>query len=337
MSGPRVRVAAAVLLRSDGHVLLAQRPPGKAYAGYWEFPGGKLESGETPRAALVRELREELGVEVRRAAPWLVQQFDYPHAQVELHFFRVFEWTGELFGHDGQAFAWQTPGAWNVGPLLPANTRILSALSLPPFYAITNAAAIGKEALMTRARTAFAAGLKLLQVRDKEWPLARRLDLAAGLVELAAGYDARVIFNGTAEQAQAAGCAGVHYGAEALLAVSTRPAGMLAAASCHTAGELARAGDLGLDFAVLGPVAPTPSHPGAATLGWDAGALAAGGVSIFVESPGNARKLWVEAGQKDQATTGKWVFEGTKFTLQDRVSGAVLAIRSVDKIPCPAK
>jgi hypothetical protein len=74
-----------------------------------------------------------------------------------------------------------------------------------------------------------------------------------------------------------------------------------------------------------------------ATLDWDAGALAAGGVSIFVESPGNARKLWVEAGQKDQATTGKWVFEGTKFTLQDRVSGALLAQRSVDKIPCPAK
>lgn len=74
-----------------------------------------------------------------------------------------------------------------------------------------------------------------------------------------------------------------------------------------------------------------------ATLGWDAGPLAAGGVSVFVESPGNARKLWVEAGQKDQATTGKWVFEGTKFTLQDRVSGAVLALRSVDKIPCPAK
>ena len=74
-----------------------------------------------------------------------------------------------------------------------------------------------------------------------------------------------------------------------------------------------------------------------ATLGWDAGTLAGGGVSIFVESPGNARKLWVEAGQKDQATTGKWVFEGTKFTLQDRVSGALLAQRSVDKIPCPAK
>jgi hypothetical protein len=69
-------------------------------------------------------------------------------------------------------------------------------------------------------------------------------------------------------------------------------------------------------------------------MGWDAGALAAGGVSVFVESPGNPRKLWVEAGQKDTATTGKWVFEGTQFTLQDRVSGAVLARRAVAKIPC---
>lgn len=87
----------------------------------------------------------------------------------------------------------------------------------------------------------------------------------------------------------------------------------------------------------LGDVGCGDTPIATATLTWDAGALAAGGVSIFVESPGNARKLWVEAGQKDQATTGKWVFEGTKFSLLDRVSGAVLAIRSVDKIPCPTK
>ena len=123
-----VRVAAAVLLRPDGQVLLAQRPPGKPYEGYWEFPGGKLEPGETPRVALDRELREELGIEVRRAAPWFVQEFVYPHAHVELNFFRVYEWTGELAGHDGQAFAWQGPGHYDGGPLLPANTRILAAL-----------------------------------------------------------------------------------------------------------------------------------------------------------------------------------------------------------------
>ena len=131
MSERIVRVAAAVILRGDGQVLLAQRPVGKVYAGYWEFPGGKLEAGETPHAALVRELHEELGLRIRRATPWLVQRYVYPHAHVELHFFRVWEWEGEPVGHDGQAFAWQTPGSFDVEPLLPANTRVLSALLLP--------------------------------------------------------------------------------------------------------------------------------------------------------------------------------------------------------------
>ncbi len=129
-----VRVAAAVVLRPDGAVLLAQRPAGKAYAGYWEFPGGKLEPGESPRQALVRELHEELGLGVVDAAPWFVQDFVYPHAHVELNFFRVFAWDGEPAGHDGQAFRWQLPGRFDVAPLLPANTRVLRALLLPTIY-----------------------------------------------------------------------------------------------------------------------------------------------------------------------------------------------------------
>ena len=85
--------------------------PGKPYAGYWEFPGGKLEPGETPAHALARELREELGITCARASPWLVQEFVYPHAHVELNFFRVFAFDGEPASHDGQAFAWQDPHA----------------------------------------------------------------------------------------------------------------------------------------------------------------------------------------------------------------------------------
>lgn len=268
MNAAPVRVAAAVLLRPDGQVLLAQRPPGKAYAGFWEFPGGKLEAGESPHAALVRELREELGIVVRRAAPWLVQEFVYPHAHVELHFFRVFEWSGELFGHDGQAFAWQTPGAWDVAPLLPANTRILSALALPEVYAITNAALIGEDALVVRAHTAFAAGLRLLQLRDRELPVERRRALAARLVPMAREFGAQVLWNGSMDEAQAAGCAGVHWTAAQLMAATARPLDVLAGASCHTAAELAHAGQLGLDFAVLGPVEPTLTHPRAPVLGW---------------------------------------------------------------------
>src|SRR5438132_448758 len=112
-----VRVAAAVLQRDDGSVLLAQRLPGTPYPGYWEFPGGKLEAGESARDALVRELDEELGIGVQRAAPWLVRRFVYPHAHVELHFFRVLAFSGQPVGHDGQAFAWQRADAPTVAPL----------------------------------------------------------------------------------------------------------------------------------------------------------------------------------------------------------------------------
>ena len=263
-----VRVSAAVLLRPDGRVLLAQRPEGKPYAGYWEFPGGKLEPGETPRHALDRELVEELGIEVRRASPWLVQEFVYPHAHVELNFFRVFEWEGELVSHDGQAFEWQTPGRYTVAPLLPANTRILSALDLPLVYGITNAEDSDEQAFLARAGRALEGGLRLVQVRDKTWPLARRLSFAQSIVALAHRHGARVLWNGTAEEARHAGCDGVHWTSATLVAASSRPRDLLAAASCHTAADIAHAGTLDLDFAVLGPVAPTPTHASALPLGW---------------------------------------------------------------------
>ncbi|MCC7219011.1 MAG: Nudix family hydrolase [Burkholderiales bacterium] len=264
-----VRVAAAVLLRPDGQVLLAQRPEGKPYAGYWEFPGGKLEPGESPRTALARELHEELGITVRRASPWLVQEFVYPHAHVELHFFRVYAWDGQLHGRDGQAFAWQVPGRWSVAPLLPANTRILAALDLPAVYAITCAEDSDEDAFLARAERALASGLRLVQLRDRTWPHARRLAFARRLVPLAHGHGARVLWNGREDDARVAGCDGAHWPAAALAEARTRPHDLLVAASCHTAAEIARAGALGLDFAVLGTVLPTPTHPDAVPLGWD--------------------------------------------------------------------
>jgi 8-oxo-dGTP diphosphatase len=290
VSGPPVRVAAAVLVRGDGQVLLAQRPPGKAYAGYWEFPGGKLEAGETPAAALARELHEELGITVRRASPWLVQEFVYPHAHVELHFFRVFEWEGELVGHDGQAFAWQTPGRYTMAPLLPANTRILAALELPPLYAITQAEAMGEATFLARAERAFAAGLRLVQLRDKTLPMPRRRALAAALLPLAQRFGARVLWNGTAEEARAAACDGVHWTGATLAAAHGRPRDLVVAASCHSHADLARAGALDLDFAVLGPVAPTPTHPQASPLGWDGFRRCIAGTRLPVYALGGLRR-----------------------------------------------
>lgn len=261
------RVAAAVILRPDGQVLLAQRPPGKAYAGYWEFPGGKLEPGESPRQALDRELHEELGLTVRHAAPWLVQEFVYPHAHVELHFFRVFAWDGEPHGHDGQAFAWQVPGRFAVEPLLPANTRVLAALSLPAICGITCAADVGEEAFLARAAVAFAHGLRLVQVREKTWPAERRNAFALRLRAIVpAGVT--LLLNGEADDARALGFAGVHWTSAALMQASARPPDLMVSASCHDATQLERAGALGVDFALLGPVHATPTHPAATPLGF---------------------------------------------------------------------
>jgi 8-oxo-dGTP diphosphatase len=281
-----VRVAAAVILRPGGQVLLAQRPPGKAYAGYWEFPGGKFEPGESPRAALDRELHEELGLTVRRAAPWLVQRYVYPHAHVELHFFRVLAFDGEPVGHDGQSFAWQTPGRFTVTPLLPANARVLRALLLPAIYGITMADDLGEEIFLARARVALDRGLRLIQLREKEWPAARQCAFAAQLVGLAAGYDAKVLLNGDGEQARAWNCAGVHWTADALAAAREKPEGLLCAASCHTHDDVDRAAALGVDFVVLGPVLPTPTHAAVPALRWDRFAAIARGATLPVYALG---------------------------------------------------
>ena len=290
-----VRVAAAVILRADGDVLLAQRPPGKACAGYWEFPGGKLEPGETSAQALARELHEELGIVVRRASPWLTQEFVYPHAHVEIDFFRVFAWDGEPAGHDGQALAWQDPHTIDVAPLLPANTRVLAALTLPTVYAITCAADLGEEAFLARAKRALESGLRLIQLREKDWDAPRRAAFAARLNALAAAHGARVLLNGDADEARRLGCAGVHWTSERLAAASSRPRDLIVGASCHTRADLERAAALDLDLAVLGPVRATPTHPHATPLGWEEFARIVAGTRVPVFALGGLARDDLEA------------------------------------------
>ncbi|MBI3221650.1 MAG: Nudix family hydrolase [Nitrosomonadales bacterium] len=264
-----VEVSAAVLQQPDGTFLLAQRPPDKIWAGYWEFPGGKIEAGETPYHALVRELHEELGIDVQTAYPWLLRVFTYPHATVRLHFFRVTAWSGELHPHEGQQFSWQRAAEAAVAPMLPANAPILRALELPDLYAISNAAELGCEEFMLRLERALQNGLRLLQLREKHLPAHELAAFAAQVVELAHSYSARVLINSDAELAKQVGADGVHYTATQLLQCSGRPALQWCSASCHDAAELRRAGELGFDCALLSPVLPTQSHPGAAHLGWE--------------------------------------------------------------------
>lgn len=133
---PEVQVAVGVLVRPDGRFLLTSRPPGKAYAGYWEFPGGKIEPGETVHAALRRELQEEIGLTIEASHPWKVERVDYPHALVRLHFCKVFEWTGELQMREGQSFAWETLPVRSA-PVLPGTVPVLEWFALERGFAGT--------------------------------------------------------------------------------------------------------------------------------------------------------------------------------------------------------
>ena len=123
-----VDVAVGVLLQADGQFLLTSRPEGKVYAGYWEFPGGKLEAGESVEQALRRELQEELGITIGAAQLWKTQMVDYPHALVRLHFCKVWDWQGELQMREAQSHAWQSlPVA--VTPALPGTIPELTWLA----------------------------------------------------------------------------------------------------------------------------------------------------------------------------------------------------------------
>jgi 8-oxo-dGTP diphosphatase len=279
---PHLEVAAAVLINAAGAFLLAQRPPGKPWAGYWEFPGGKVEAGESLREALDRELHEELGVAVLDAQRWITPVFTYPHARVRLSFFRVSTWRGEPIPREGQSLIWVKPDEMAPGPILPANAPILKALSLPPIYGISHAEALGVDAFLARLEAALATGLRLVQVRDKTLPDASRLALAQETVRRAHAHGARVLINGPLALSETVGADGVHLDAHALAQLTRRPECAWVGASCHDAPELQRAAALGVDFAMLSPVLPTQTHPGAATLGWAEFARLAAGSPVPV-------------------------------------------------------
>ncbi|PZP55557.1 MAG: Nudix family hydrolase [Azospira oryzae] len=261
-------VAVAVILRSDGRFLLGRRPAGKVYAGYWEFPGGKVEPGESAVEALQRELHEELELTLERAYPWITRTFVYPHATVRLRFFRVVGWHGALQDHEHEALTWQQPGAPVVEPMLPANGPVLKSLELPDEYAITFAEGLGTGPFLARLAVALERGVRLIQLREKSMAPEQLRAFGREVLARAREAGAKVLVNGDAATAEAMGADGVHLSAAALMALPRRPAVAWCGASCHNEAELARAAELGVDFVALGPVLPTLSHPGAPPLGW---------------------------------------------------------------------
>jgi len=284
-----VDVAAAVIERDDGSFLLAQRPQGKAYAGYWEFPGGKVKAGEPVAEALRRELHEELGIDLVQAYPWITRVYSYPHATVRLHFHRVLKWQGEPHPHEEQTLAWQRCGALSVAPMLPANAPVLKALSLPIVYAITHAWETGVERALAQLDDALAKGLRLVQIREGKLERLTREAFAAQVVRRVHAMGGIVLVNSDEQLAGRIGADGVHLPAQALMAAWQRPQFEWCGASCHDAAELARAAELGVDFAVLGPVVETTGHPDLPGIGLQRFCDLAGGRPLPVFALGGMR------------------------------------------------
>lgn len=283
---PFTEVVAGILLKPDQSFFLASRPAGKVYAGYWEFPGGKIEPGETPRQALDRELKEELGITPTRADPWLVREFSYAHARVRIRFFRVLRWEGEPHPHEGQGMAWHPPGPPALSPMLPANGPILKALGLPDRYAITAGDLIGEAHALLALESAIQSGVRLVQVREKTFSPARFRQFALEVIALCQASKVRVLLNAEPELALSLGATGVHLSSERLARCLDRPSLPLVAASCHSAENLRHAEALGLDFAVWGPMKASASHPGQAGRGWAAFKADCEGITLPVYAIG---------------------------------------------------
>ena len=263
-----IEVVAGVITDARGRILLARRTEGRDLAGLWEFPGGKHEPDEAAEAALVRELREELGIAATVGAPVIKVPQRYPHKRLRLDVRRISGWRGTIRGLEGQALAWVPPHKLASYPMPPADIPVVAALLQPDRYLVTPDPGAEAAAWLAALERSLAAGVRRVQLRARPhdgWPA-----LARHASALCRQHGAEVLVNGDPDLAAELGV-GVHLRASQLRTLERRPLpdGVAVAASCHDAEELRRAEVLGCDFVVLGPVAATTSHPDAVPLGWD--------------------------------------------------------------------
>ncbi|HEU4991574.1 MAG TPA: Nudix family hydrolase [Luteimonas sp.] len=272
-SALQVHVVAGVITDARGRVLLARRTEGRDLAGLWEFPGGKREPGETPEQALARELHEELGIAATVGAQLIAVPHRYPHKRLLLDVRRVSAWQGSLKGLDGQALAWVPPRKLRSYAMPGADRPVVAALLEPDRYLVTPAPeGEGRRWLAAVERAAAAGDVRRIQLRPgANTDPVRWRALAREAAALCRAADVEVLVNGDIALARELRV-GVHLRAAQLAALAQRPLpqALPVAASCHDAAELAHAERLRCDFAVLGPIQATASHPGAAPLGWAA-------------------------------------------------------------------
>jgi len=272
MTNEVVHVVAAVIVNRDNQVLLALRPDHVHQGGLWEFPGGKVELDESPRQALARELKEELGLELVAARPLIRVLHHYSDKSVLLDVWYVDRTEGKAQGCEGQLIRWVDRSQLDNYSFPAANLPILSALKLPTTYFITPDpdSFHSYDEFLARIERVLDSGVRLLQLRAKQMTVESLKVLSQQVLTLCRRYQACFLINDAVELAQEVGADGVHLSSRSLMKLKQRPVDneFWLAASCHNPLELEHACTIGVDFAVLAPVSETTSHPHAQTLGW---------------------------------------------------------------------
>ena len=271
MNSDFIHVAVAAITNDQGEVLVSQRLQGTHLAGYWEFPGGKLEPGEAIEAGLQRELQEELGITATAYSPLIKVRHSYPEKNVLLDVWRIDAFQGRPRGLEGQPVEWRDIASLKADDLPPADVPIISALSLPDRYLITGRFADANE-FEQRLQLALEKGIRLVQLRlTHEWLQQQDESMANTIIDIAGDlceqYSARLLLN-TPDQYYPTATPGIHLNSRQLMSLTARPQADLLSASCHSPEQLEQAQVIGADFALLSPVQATASHPDAEPLGW---------------------------------------------------------------------
>jgi 8-oxo-dGTP diphosphatase len=266
-----VHVAVGVIYDTNGNILIARRAQDAHQGGLWEFPGGKVDTGERVQDALRRELEEELAIKVKHTQPLIQIRYDYPDKSVLLDVHQVTRFSGVAHGNEGQPIRWISPSELTQYAFPAANKPIVSAILLPDKMLITGTFS-SHDDFLQRLTSALDSGIRLVQFRCPDLLFQGYQQLAAQAKNLCQQYQARLIFNTTPEIFPALQGEGLHLNRHELKRCAGRPVNesILLGASCHNAEEIELARKINVDYICLSPVAETHSHPGENVLGWAA-------------------------------------------------------------------
>lgn len=267
----RVHVAVGVIYNSDkSEVLISKRSDNQHLAGFWEFPGGKVESGEDVQTALARELLEEVGIVVEQAKRLKTIKHNYSDKNVLLDVWCINDWSGKVVSRENQKVEWVPTEQLNSYTFPEANKYIISSISLPYIYLISQESYVDTSCLFSVLKECFTAGLKIFQLRLKPRRDYQYLELVKELKSLSAHYNAKLILNGSAEDIKDYNVDGVHLNSKKLFSYSSRPINnsYILGASCHNEEELRQASLLQVDYVFVSPVLTTKSHQQTKPMGW---------------------------------------------------------------------